>query len=116
MIGIDGPAASNECIDDENIDNGNIENQISKTQEVIEEIADAMRENLDKVLERQTKLSDVCGRAQVLEESSKQFQKTSREVKKVERRKAWWYTWKLWICVVVVVVVVVIAIVLGCVL
>ena len=71
-----------------------------------------MKNNVDKVMERDGKLNDLDNRASYLEQSSIQFSTTARRV----RKKMWWENFKMKLClggtVVVVLIVIIIVIVM----
>ena len=60
-----------------------------------------MKNNVDKVFERDTKLSDLDSRTDALQLESQQFEKTAEKVK----NKYWWENMRMWIIIGVVVVV-----------
>merc|ERR1712037_26956 len=76
-----------------------------------QEVVGVMRNNIDKVLERDSKLSDLDNRASTLEASSSMFQQSSRRL----RKKYWWQNMKMkmWLggCSIVILIVLIIIIV-----
>ena len=61
----------------------------------VEEVAGIMKENRDKVLEREGKLSDLDDRANNLHAAATKFNTNAKEVKK----KMWWENVKTKICI-----------------
>merc|ERR1712126_583262 len=66
-------------------------NQMEAAQAQVQEVVGVMRNNIDKVLERDSKLSDLDNRASTLEASSSMFQQSSRRL----RKKYWWQNLKM---------------------
>ncbi|NXX98494.1 VAMP1 protein, partial [Centropus bengalensis] len=71
------------------------------------QVVDIMRVNLDKVLERDQKLSELDDRADALQAGASQFESSAAKLK----RKYWWKNCKMMImmgviCAIVVVVIV----------
>merc|ERR1712126_52622 len=66
-------------------------NQMEQAQAQGQEVVGVMRNNIDKVLERDSKLSDLDTRASTLEASSSMFQQSSRRL----RKKYWWQNLKM---------------------
>lgn len=56
--------------------------RIAETQEKIDEVVGIMKNNVEYVLQRDSKLTDLEDRASALEYSSKTFQKHSTAIKK----------------------------------
>merc|ERR1711990_507590 len=85
-------------------------NQMEAAQAQVQEVVGVMRNNIDKVLERDSKLSDLDNRASTLEASSSMFQQSSRRLGK----KYWWQNMKMkmWLggCSVVILIVLVLII------
>lgn len=67
---------------------------------------------MDKVLERDTKLSELDNRADALQAGASQFETSAGKLK----RKMWWQNCKMWIILIVVLLVLVIIIVVWAVL
>merc|ERR1712037_478311 len=80
-------------------------------QSQVNEVVGVMRNNIDKVLERDSKLGDIDARASNLEASSNMFQQSSRRLKK----KYWWQNlkMKMWLggCSIVILIVLIIIII-----
>merc|ERR1712126_751108 len=85
-------------------------NQMEAAQAQVQEVVGVMRNNTDKVLERDSKLSDLDNRASTLEASSSMFQQSSRRL----RKKYWWQNMKMkmWLggCSIVILIVLVLII------
>merc|ERR1712012_239157 len=79
----------------------NDNNQINAAREQVNEVLDVMRNNVNKVMERDGKLNELDSRASNLENSSLQFSTTARRV----RKKMWWENFKMKIIIGGVVIV-----------
>ena len=79
----------------------NEKTRLTTLQRQVDDTVDLMKNNVDKVFERDTKLSDLDSRADALQLESQQFEKTAEKVK----NKYWWENMRMWIIVGVVVVV-----------
>uniref|UniRef100_H3B3A8 V-SNARE coiled-coil homology domain-containing protein n=1 Tax=Latimeria chalumnae TaxID=7897 RepID=H3B3A8_LATCH len=67
--------------------------RLQQTQTQISEVIDIMRENVDKVLERDQKLSELDDRADALQAGASQFETSAAKLK----RKNWWKNCKMMI-------------------
>ncbi|XP_046795634.1 vesicle-associated membrane protein 1 isoform X1 [Gallus gallus] len=81
--------------------------RLQQTQAQVEEVVDIMRVNVDKVLERDQKLSELDDRADALQAGASVFESSAAKLK----RKYWWKNCKMMImmgviCAIVVVVIV----------
>ncbi|KAM6145087.1 vesicle-associated membrane protein 1 isoform 2-T2 [Phoenicopterus ruber ruber] len=81
--------------------------RLQQTQARVEEVVDIMRVNVDKVLQRDQKLSELDDRADALQAGASQFESSAAKLK----RKYWWKNCKMMImmgviCAIVVVVIV----------
>ncbi|KAM9301133.1 vesicle-associated membrane protein 1 [Morus bassanus] len=81
--------------------------RLQHTQAQVEEVVDIFRVNVDKVLERDQKLSELDDRADALQIGASQFESSAAKLK----RKYWWKNCKMMImmgviCAIVVVVIV----------
>merc|ERR1711981_1440911 len=81
--------------------------QISNTQNQVNEGIDVMKNNVEKVLERDDKLTDLTMRSEAMQQGAAQFQQQSRQLKK----KYWWQNFKWWLILITVVVVVLLLII-----
>nr|XP_020850009.1 vesicle-associated membrane protein 1 isoform X1 [Phascolarctos cinereus] len=81
--------------------------RLQQTQAQVEEVVDIMRVNVDKVLERDQKLSELDDRADALQAGASQFESSAAKLK----RKYWWKNCKMMImlgaiCAIIVVIIV----------
>lgn len=76
------------------------ENQsmLDQTQQQVNEVADIMRSNIQKVVDRGHRLSELDRRADDLQEGSKMFKEQAHKV----RKKYWWKNRKMMIIMVAV--------------
>ncbi|XP_035583750.1 vesicle-associated membrane protein 3-like [Zalophus californianus] len=74
------------------------------TQNQVDEVVDIIRVSVDKVLERDQKLSELDCRAVPLQAGVSQFETSSAKSK----RKYWWKNCKIWVIGIVVVVIIII--------
>ncbi|XP_064459650.1 vesicle-associated membrane protein 3-like isoform X5 [Ornithodoros turicata] len=82
--------------------------RIQQTQAQVDEVVDIMRTNVEKVLERDQKLSELDDRADALQQGASQFEQQAGKLK----RKFWWKNCKMIAIMVgigVVIVVIIIA-------
>ncbi|GFT64061.1 vesicle-associated membrane protein 3 [Nephila pilipes] len=77
--------------------------RIQQTQAQVNEVVDIMRTNVEKVLERDQKLSELDDRAEALQQGASQFEQQAGKLK----RKFWWKNCKMIIIMVVIGVVIV---------
>lgn len=81
--------------------------RLQQTQAQVNEVVDIMRVNVDKVLERDQKLSDLDQRADHLQAGASQFEASAGKLK----RKFWWKNCKMWLIIIGVVVAIILIIV-----
>lgn len=81
--------------------------RLQQAQAQVGEVVDIMRVNVEKVLERDQKISELDRRADDLQEGASQFQQHAVKLK----RKYWWENIKMWIIIGVILLAVVIIIV-----
>jgi len=81
--------------------------RLQQTQAQVDEVVDIMRVNVDKVLERDQKLSELDDRADALQAGASQFEASAGKLK----RKYWWKNCKMWIILIVIVIIIIIIIV-----
>uniref|UniRef100_A0AAA9SH53 Vesicle associated membrane protein 3 n=1 Tax=Bos taurus TaxID=9913 RepID=A0AAA9SH53_BOVIN len=81
--------------------------RLQQTQNQVDEVVDIMRVNVDKVLERDQKLSELDDRADALQAGASQFETSAAKLK----RKYWWKNCKMWAIGITVVVIIIIIIV-----
>ncbi|NWX32628.1 VAMP2 protein, partial [Notiomystis cincta] len=65
--------------------------RLQQTQAQVDEVVDIMRMNVDKVLERDQKLSELDNRADALQAGASQFETSAAKLK----RKYWWKNCKV---------------------
>ncbi|XP_022709423.1 vesicle-associated membrane protein 3-like isoform X2 [Varroa jacobsoni] len=65
--------------------------RIQQTQAQVDEVVDIMRTNVEKVLERDQKLSELDDRADALQQGASQFEQQAGKLK----RKFWWKNCKM---------------------
>ncbi|XP_015264612.1 PREDICTED: vesicle-associated membrane protein 3 [Gekko japonicus] len=81
--------------------------RLQQTQSQVNEVVDIMRVNVDKVLERDQKLSELDDRADALQAGAAQFETNAAKLK----RKYWWKNCKMWAILITVVVILIIIII-----
>nr|XP_038022466.1 vesicle-associated membrane protein 3 [Anas platyrhynchos] len=81
--------------------------RLQQTQHQVDEVVDIMRVNVDKVLERDQKLSELDDRADALQAGASQFETSAAKLK----RKYWWKNCKMWAILIAVVVFIIIIII-----
>ncbi|KAA0707490.1 Calmodulin-binding transcription activator 1 [Triplophysa tibetana] len=81
--------------------------RIQQTQAQVDEVVDIMRVNVDKVLERDQKLSDLDDRADALQIGASQFETSAAKLK----RKYWWKNVKMWAILIAVILIIIIIII-----
>ncbi|KAI0214232.1 Vesicle-associated membrane protein 3 [Lamellibrachia satsuma] len=77
--------------------------RLQQTQAQVDEVVDIMRVNVDKVLERDQKLSELDDRADALQAGASQFEASAGKLK----RKFWWKNCKMWIILIIVILVII---------
>ncbi|XP_065334061.1 vesicle-associated membrane protein 2-like isoform X2 [Cloeon dipterum] len=80
--------------------------RLQQTQAQVDEVVDIMRDNVQKVLERDTKLSELDNRADALQQGATQFEQQAGKLK----RKYWWKNLKMMIIMGVIAAVILIII------
>ncbi|XP_041377930.1 vesicle-associated membrane protein 3-like isoform X4 [Gigantopelta aegis] len=81
--------------------------RLQQTQAQVDEVVDIMRVNVDKVLERDQKITELDDRADALQAGASQFEASAGKLK----RKYWWKNCKMWLILIGIVVVIIIIIV-----
>ncbi|TRY87633.1 hypothetical protein DNTS_009334 [Danionella cerebrum] len=81
--------------------------RLQQTQAQVDEVVDIMRVNVDKVLERDQKLSELDDRADALQAGASQFETNAAKLK----RKYWWKNCKMWAILIAVVLIIIIIII-----
>ncbi|XP_062438687.1 vesicle-associated membrane protein 2-like isoform X2 [Rhea pennata] len=82
--------------------------RLQQTQARVDEVVDIMRMNVDKVLERDQKLSELDNRADALQAGASQFETSAAKLK----RKYWWKNCKMVIILGVVCAIILIIIII----
>lgn len=85
----------------------NKNNMLEQTQQQVNEVVGIMRVNVEKVLERDHKLSELDKRSDILQEGSKRFEQQAQKLK----RKYWWQNLKMMIILGVIGVILLIIII-----
>lgn len=80
--------------------------KLQQTQAQVDEVVGIMRTNVEKVLERDQKLSELDDRADALQQGASQFEQQAGRLK----RKYWWKDMKM--CAILAVVVLVLIIIM----
>lgn len=83
--------------------------RLQQAQAQVGEVVDIMRVNVEKVLERDQKISELDRRADDLQEGASQFQQQAVKLK----RKYWWENLKMWLIIGVVLLFVIIIVVVS---
>ncbi|XP_065086676.1 synaptobrevin isoform X2 [Ochlerotatus camptorhynchus] len=89
--------------------NGVAANRLKQTQAQVDEVVGIMRVNVEKVLERDQKLSELDQRADALQHGASQFEQQAGKLK----RKQWWANMKMMIIMGIIGVVLLIIIILS---
>ncbi|CDQ80727.1 unnamed protein product [Oncorhynchus mykiss] len=82
--------------------------RLQQTQAQVDEVVDIMRVNVDKVLERDSKLSELDDRADALQAGASQFETSAAKLK----RKFWWKNCKMWAILIAVIVIILVIIII----
>ncbi|KAJ8360576.1 hypothetical protein SKAU_G00171010 [Synaphobranchus kaupii] len=82
--------------------------RLHQTQAQVDEVVDIMRVNVDKVLERDQKLTELDDRADALQAGAAQFETNAAKLK----RKYWWKNMKMWGILIAVILIVIIIIII----
>ncbi|XP_007886183.1 vesicle-associated membrane protein 2-like [Callorhinchus milii] len=82
--------------------------RLQQTQAQVDEVVDIMRVNVDKVLERDQKLSELDDRADALQAGASQFETSAAKLK----RKYWWKNCKMMIilgaiCAIIIIIIII---------
>lgn len=75
--------------------------KLQQTQAQVDEVVGIMRTNVEKVLERDQKLSELDDRADALQQGASQFEQQAGRLK----RKYWWKDMKMMLILAVIVLV-----------
>lgn len=80
--------------------------RLQQTQAQVEEVVGIMRVNVEKVLERDQKLSELDNRADALQQGASQFEQNAGKLK----RKYWWKNIKMMIIMAVIAIILIVII------
>ncbi|GIY84796.1 vesicle-associated membrane protein 3 [Caerostris darwini] len=83
--------------------------RLQQTQAQVDEVFGIMRVNVEKVLDRDQKLSELDDRADALQQGASQFEQQAGKLK----RKFWWKNCKMWAILIGVVLIIIIVIVVA---
>ncbi|XP_065323719.1 vesicle-associated membrane protein 3-like isoform X1 [Gordionus sp. m RMFG-2023] len=81
--------------------------RLQQTQAQVDEVVDIMRVNVDKVLERDQKLSELDNRADALQQGASQFETNAGKLK----RKYWWKNCKMMAILAGIIIIIIIIII-----
>ncbi|GFN96459.1 vesicle-associated membrane protein 3 [Plakobranchus ocellatus] len=81
--------------------------RLQQTQAQVDEVVNIMRVNVEKVIDRDQKISQLDDRAEALQAGASQFEASAGKLK----RKYWWKNCKMWLILIGIVVVIIIIIV-----
>jgi vesicle-associated membrane protein 2 len=83
--------------------------RLHQTQSEVDQVVGIMRQNVEKVLERDQKLTDLQDKSDALESGAQRFSKNATKLK----RKYWWQNMKMMLILglVVVIIIVIIAVI-----
>merc|ERR1712050_98744 len=100
-----------DCLTDSIMSYGGVGNeqpsQLQTTQAQVQEVVGIMKGNVERVLERDQKLSQLDDRADALQQGASQFETQAAKLK----RKYWWRNCKMWIILIAIGLIVVVIIV-----
>ncbi|XP_060714293.1 vesicle-associated membrane protein 3 [Tachysurus vachellii] len=82
--------------------------RLQQTQAQVDEVVDIMRVNVDKVLERDQKLTELDDRADALQAGASQFETNAAKLK----RKYWWKNCKMWAILIAVLIILIVIIII----
>merc|ERR1712193_83195 len=88
---------------------GGGQSHLQQTQNQVQEVVGIMRGNVERVLERDQKLSQLDDRADALQQGASQFETQAAKLK----RKYWWRNCKMWLILGMVAAVVLIIIIIS---
>lgn len=91
----------------ENASGSRVPSKLEQTQQQVNEVVGIMRVNVEKVLERDQKLSELDARADALQEGGKRFEQQAQKLK----RKYWWKNIKMMIIIGIIGVILLIIII-----
>eukprot|EP00041_Stephanoeca_diplocostata_P002804 m.29766 g.29766 ORF g.29766 m.29766 type:complete len:99 (+) comp13776_c0_seq1:289-585(+) len=83
-------------------------NKMGETQQQVDEVVGIMRNNMEKVLERDAKLGDLEDKSDALADGAQRFQTTARKLK-----NAMWWQDKKWCFLLLIILAIIIIIVVA---
>ncbi|XP_023237145.1 vesicle-associated membrane protein 3-like isoform X2 [Centruroides sculpturatus] len=95
------------ALNDGNQRNPTDNKNLQQTQAQVDEVVGIMRVNIEKVLERDERLTELDGRAEMLQQGAYNFEQQAMKLK----RKYWWKNCKMWAIIIGIVLVIIIAII-----
>jgi len=87
----------------------NASKRLQQTQAQVDEVVGIMRTNVEKVLERDQKLSELDDRADALQQGASQFEQQAGKLK----RKFWWKNLKMILILVAIAIIILIVIIVA---
>lgn len=81
--------------------------RLQQTQAQVDEVVNIMRVNVEKVIDRDQKISQLDDRAEALQAGASQFEASAGKLK----RKYWWKNCKMWLILIGIIIVIIIIIV-----
>ncbi|XP_011861097.1 PREDICTED: synaptobrevin-1 isoform X2 [Vollenhovia emeryi] len=104
---MEGGGAGGEAGGPHNAQQAGASKKLQQTQATVEEVVGIMKVNVEKVLERDQKLSELENRADALQQGATQFEQHAGKLK----RKYWWKNLKMMlilgiICVVILIIII----------
>ncbi|KAK7793885.1 hypothetical protein R5R35_003569 [Gryllus longicercus] len=103
-----GYSATEDAGGPRNVQQQAAQKRMQQTQAQVEEVVGIMRVNVEKVLERDQKLSELDNRADALQQGASQFEQQANKLK----RKFWWKNLKMMIIMGVIAVALIIIVIL----
>jgi len=83
--------------------------KLQQTHAQVNEVVGIMRENVEKVIDRDIKLSELDDRADALQQGASQFETQAAKLK----RKYWWKNMKMWLIMIAIGVIVLVIIIMS---
>ncbi|KAH9405051.1 Synaptobrevin [Tyrophagus putrescentiae] len=103
------PSAQQQPPDEMSNQHSGSSKRLQQTQAQVDEVVGIMRTNVEKVLERDQKLSELDDRADALQQGASQFEQQAGKLK----RKYWWKNIKLMLILAIILIVIIIIIIVG---
>ncbi|XP_018306577.1 synaptobrevin-1 isoform X1 [Mycetomoellerius zeteki] len=104
---MEGGGAGGEMGGPHNVQQAGASKKLQQTQATVDEVVGIMKVNVEKVLERDQKLSELENRADALQQGATQFEQHAGKLK----RKYWWKNLKMMlilgiICVIILIIII----------